>query len=398
MIEGSVLAGFDRCFGCPAFRARRHSGGSRAGLTLIKAALACVPSVFLASTPLAAQQVTRLQGPAQLHSLPLEAHGRIERDGHGSFIRQWPGTYFETAFRGTSAIFRLGPGDVSLRVRVDGGRPALVKPRQGLYQIAGMTAATHRLRIDVVSEGQEQPSIFGGFFGPLGDVSQQLPHRPRQIEFIGDSYTLGYGNTSTKRECTDQEVWSTTDTSQGIAPRLAGRFNADYQVNAISGRGVVRNYNGFRGATLPDVYPFVLFDQKRLYSNPKWRPQLIVIGLGTNDFSTTLDPTEKWKKRTELRNDFENRYVRFVKDLRARNPGAFILLWTADTGSAETILEVANVAGKLSRSGEARLGFVVIRGLVLGGCNHHPSVGDDEVIAKTLGHFIDKQPRAWLTR
>lgn len=380
--------------------ARHHSNESCAGMTLFRAVFACALPILLAPTPIAAQQVVHIQvEPSQLHPLPFEAHGRVESDGRGSFIRQWPGTYFELAFRGRSAIFRLGPGDVSLRVRVDGGRAiALVKPQPGLYQIAGVPAAIHRLRIDVVSESQEEPSIFDGFFGPSGDVSQQLPHRARQIEFIGDSYTLGYGNTSTKRECTDQEVWSTTDTSQGIAPRVAGRFHADYQVNAISGRGVVRNYNGFRGAPLPNVYPYVLFDQKRVYSDPNWQPQLILIGLGTNDFSTALTRTEKWKKRAELRRDFENGYVRFVKYLRARNPGAFILLWIADTGNAETTSEVANVADYLRRSGEERLGFVAIRGLALSGCNYHPSVGDDEVIAETLGHFIDEQPRVWLSR
>jgi len=149
---------------------------------------------------------------------------------------------------------------------------------------------------------------------------------------------------------------------------------------------------------LPDVYPYVLYDRKRVYSDPNWLPQLIVIGLGTNDFSTALAPTEKWKKRAELRRDFENGYVRFVKYLRARNPGAFFLLWTADTGNSETTSEVANVADHLRRSGEERLGFVAIRGLALSGCNYHPSVDDDKVIAKTLGNFIDEQPRVWPSR
>src|SRR5262245_49312703 len=143
-------------------------------MTLVRASFACALSVLLPPTPLAAQQVVRMQvEPSHRHPLPFEAHGRVESDGHGSFIRQWPGTYFETAFRGSTAIFRLGPGDVSLRVRVDNGTPiALVRPQPGSYQITGMTAAMHRLRIDVVSEDQEQPSIFGGFFGSSGEVSQ----------------------------------------------------------------------------------------------------------------------------------------------------------------------------------------------------------------------------------
>jgi lysophospholipase L1-like esterase len=254
------------------------------------------------------------------------------------------------------------------------------------------------LRIDVISEDQERPSVFGGFYGRSASASQHLPHRSRQIEFIGDSFTVGYGNTSQKRDCTDQEIWSTTDTSQGVAARVAARFNADYQVNAISGRGIVRNFNGSRGAPLPKIYPYMLFDQKRVYSDRNWRPKLIVIELGANDFSTALNPSEKWRTRAELRRDFENVYVEFVNDLRVRNPDAFILLWVAETGDSETTSEVANVADRLRHAGEKRLGFLVIRGLAFSGCNYHPSVSDDEVIAGKLNRFIDAQPRAWLGR
>src|SRR6185312_14756892 len=107
-----------------------------------------------------------------------------------------------------------------------------------------------------------------------------------QIEFIGDSHTVGYGNTSRTRECTQDDVWKTTDNSQSFGPLIAGHYAADYQINAISGRGIVRNYNGTPGDTLPVAYPYVLFDKKEEYSDPHWKPQIIVISLGTNDFST----------------------------------------------------------------------------------------------------------------
>lgn len=73
--------------------------------------------------------------------LPTRVSGRVqvERDRDGvAYRRQWPGSYFETAFAGRHAYFRVGPGDVSLRVLVD-GRPAgsLVRPAAGLYAITG---------------------------------------------------------------------------------------------------------------------------------------------------------------------------------------------------------------------------------------------------------------------
>jgi hypothetical protein len=37
---------------------------------------------------------------------------------------------------------------------------------------------------------------------------------------------------------------ATTDNSQAFGPKVAKHYAADYQVNAISGRGIVRNFNG----------------------------------------------------------------------------------------------------------------------------------------------------------
>jgi lysophospholipase L1-like esterase len=324
--------------------------------------------------------------------------GRAEAEGLNVFRRQWPGTYFETAFRGTNAMFRIGQGDVNLRIRVDNGEPIpLLKPRPGLYRIEGLRPAAHRLRIDVASESQAGPTEFDGYFAAEGVTSAALSRRTRQIEFIGDSHTVGYGNISTTRECTEKDVWATTDTSQGVTSRVAGHFGADYQVNAISGRGIVRNYNGFVGDTLPQAYPYVLFDKRRPYADKSWRPQLIVIALGTNDFSTPLNPGEKWKTRDALRDDFENGYVRFVHALRVRNRRAFILLWLADAGGGETRSEVTKVIERLRQAGETRVAFVPVSGLGSTGCHFHPNVEDDEMIARTLSKFLDSQQRLWRT-
>jgi lysophospholipase L1-like esterase len=358
-------------------------------------------STFLLVVPggVAGQQVSRVERePAHLKLLPIAIHGRVEARG-GGFVRQWPGTYFETAFRGSSAMFRVGPGKVSLRIRLDGGRPLrLVKPSPGLYRLDGFAGGLHRLRIDVASENQDAPTVFGGFFAPAGVTPQPVRPRSQAIEFIGDSHTVGYGNTSNRRQCTEEEVWTTTDASQGIGPRLAAHYGADYAVNAISGRGIVRNYNGFVGDTLPRAYPYVLFDDKRLYQNARWRPQLIVIALGGNDFSTSLNAGEKWKSREALRRDFEATYVSFVKALRSHNPRAYILMWIAETGDGETTSEVSKVAEHLRRSGETRLGFVPIHGLELTGCNYHPSLRDDETVARILARFIDSQRQVWRAR
>ncbi|MDE1150835.1 MAG: hypothetical protein PW843_30160 [Azospirillaceae bacterium] len=218
-------------------------------IVALSLAAVLLAGVARAQAPLQVQPVDAL--PKDAATLPIHVGGRVLHQ-QAALWRQWPGTYFETAFRGTEALFRVGTGDVILKVSVDGGAPvALVKPAPGVYRVGGLAAGDHQLRIDIASESQAAPTGFEGFYAPDGTTGRALTPRAHQIEFIGDSHTVGYGNTSPTRKCTDAEIWSTTDTSQGLPPRLARRFDADYAVNAISGRGIVRNYNGFAADTLP---------------------------------------------------------------------------------------------------------------------------------------------------
>lgn len=337
--------------------------------------------------------------PSRLKPLHFSAIGRVEAQPDGSVLRQWPGTYFETSVAADTLFFRVGAGDVSLRISVDGGSPiSLVKPAPGFYRLSGIGTGTHGLRVDVASESQSGPTSFGGFFAPVTIGSGALPQRRRAIEFIGDSYTVGYGNRSPSRQCTDDQVWTSTDTSRGIARLTSKRFDADYEVNAISGRGIVRNYNGFAADTLPEVYPYTLFNKAHVDRRARWHPQVLIIGLGTNDFSTPLHEGEKWKSPDELRKDFEATYVHFVQQLRRSNPRAYMILWATDMTGSKVESEVSSVVRRLREAGDARVGFVPVKGLAFSACNSHPSLSDDQKIADDLATHIDAHPDIWKAR
>jgi lysophospholipase L1-like esterase len=227
-------------------------------------------------------------------------------------------------------------------------------------------------------------------------VPAAAPVRARQIEFIGDSYTVGYGNTSGKRQCTGEEIWATTDTSQAFGPLTAKHYDADYQINAYSGRGIVRNWDGGAGAPLPKLYPYALFDGKTVYQKSvSWAPQIIVIGLGTNDFSTQLHGGEKWNGRDALHADYEATYVKFVQTLRAENPQAFFILMASDQMDGEFQAEVKKVITSLQAKGESRIAFVGFSGLDYMACNWHPSTADDMLVSQNLITFIDAHPELW---
>ena len=358
--------------------------------------VAAILSLAAAALP-AAVRLTPDAGHSLGPALPQHVVGRVMPAPDGSGLaRQWPATYFETAFRGDAALFRVGAGEVALHVLAD-DRPVatLVKPAAGAYRVKGLGAGSHHLRVEVASESQAGPTTFGGFFAASGTVPAPLARRSRQVEFVGDSHTVGYADTSAKQTCTPDEIWATTDSSRAFGPMLAGRYGADYEVNAISGRGVVRNYNGFAADTLPQAYPYALFNHRTPASQPGWRPQLIVVALGTNDFSTALHDGEAWRTREQLHADFEQTYVRFLKDLRARNPHAFLLLWATDKAQGEIEAEVAKVVDQLRASGEARVGYVPINGLSFSACNSHPSLPDERVIADRLAAAIDARKDIW---
>lgn len=339
-----------------------------------------------------AQQVVRVDfEPAGLKALPAHVSGRVQSLPGGEMLRQWPGTYAETAMVGSEAYFRVGRGQVSLRVRVDDAAPIpLVKPSPGLYRISLSSAvAPHRIRVDVASESQGGATSFGGFFLPSGASAATLPTRAHQIEFIGDSHTVGYGNTSPSRDCTGDQVWEFTDSSVAVPPQVAARYDADYQVNAISGRGIVRNLDGFAADVLPSAYPFVLFDKATAARDPNWRPQAIVISLGTNDFATPLHEGEKWTRREQLQADFVAAYTSFVRGLHERNPQAYVLLWAAAGNDSELATQVRQVVQRVQQSGDTRIGFVPVPNLAASGCHYHPSVADDRVIAQAITRHLE---------
>ncbi|WP_162435189.1 SGNH/GDSL hydrolase family protein [Pseudoxanthomonas koreensis] len=305
---------------------------------------------------------------------------------------QWPGLYFETAFAGREAVFDVGPGATILHVHVDGRTAAtLVKPAPGLYRLSGLGNGPHILRIQAATENQAGPNRFGGIFLPAGSQALPPPLRARRIEFVGDSHTVGYGNLSARRECSADEVWATTDNTRAYGPLLAARYGADYRVNAISGRGIVRNYGGLAADTLPLAYPWLLFDHSvRDNGDRDWQPHVVVIALGTNDFSTPLAPGERWKTREALHADYERGYVAFVQSLRQRYPDARFAIWATGAPGDEVREASSHVVDALRRAGETRVDFVPVEGLAMDGCDWHPSQADHRRIAGVLAGYLDR--------
>ncbi|HVU32809.1 MAG TPA: GDSL-type esterase/lipase family protein [Opitutaceae bacterium] len=346
-------------------------------------------------------EIKPVDAPLPLAALECRVGGRaVVENGGAAYRFQWPGVYFVAAFHGSEVFFRTGAGRAIYHVVVDDRSPdsdvKWTSPGPGVFRIDGLAAKDHRIRIELATECQGGAVEFDGFFVRNAADARPAPAAsPRRIEFIGDSHTVGYGDTSTKRVCTPDEIWSHTDTSDAFGALVARHYGADYRINAISGRGIVRNYGGFTADTLPEAYPFALFDHHTPADDRGWDPQVIVIGLGTNDFSTPLKPGEKWKTRDAEHADFEATYLKFFHELRTKHPGAFFILAANDQADGEIQAEVRKIIARLREQGETNVGYAEFNHLELTGCDWHPSLADHRHMASVLIGVIDAHPGAF---
>ena len=123
-----------------------------------------------------------------------------------------------------------------------------------------------------------------------GALLQACDPFERHIEFIGDSYTCGYGTEGADR---NQPFRAEEENGNLTYAAIIGRyFGAGVRQIAHSGRGIVRNYgDGDPENTMPVRYPRALDEQAEpLWTPEGYKPDIVVIYLGTNDFSEGRQP------------------------------------------------------------------------------------------------------------
>ncbi|MES2987425.1 MAG: GDSL-type esterase/lipase family protein [Pseudomonadota bacterium] len=302
--------------------------------------------------------------------LVIQTPGRVAPDGRFG----WPGVYFESRFKGTDVTASVETNGEPVRLLIDGQvRATLAEPGVTRFTVSGLADGEHAVRLEKVTESQSGGPRFLGFW-TKGNAMRVKP-RARQIEFIGDSHSVGYGNTSPTRECDGAKVRATTDTQLAFGPLAAKALGSDFRVIAYSGYGVVRNYAGrIPGASLPTIYARTVPGETPLWvtaEDPKWRPQVIVINLGTNDFSTPLKPGEPWESDAWLHTDYRVHYVAFIRWLRREQPQAKFVLMAADNFAADVEAVAADAGATVVR----------VPALELTGCNWHPSLKDHRDMA-----------------
>jgi hypothetical protein len=310
----------------------------------------------------------------------------------------WPGVSLAARFKGESVGVVLNDERSFYSVEIDDKAVQQITPAWGkrTVWIKNLPAGEHTIEL---IRRNETPEYVGTVYGFTLEAGQWLaaPAAPtRKIEFIGDSFTTSLANLSTKRECNDAEISASTDISQGFAIKVARQLGAQWQTNAMSGMGLIRNWNG----NIPDR-DFRTFYPRQLHTDPsskldaKWQPQLVVIGLGINDFSTPVNAGEK--RTTEQRaTDFQAAYRQLIAQLNQRyqNPTIIVTalkLWPDDQQrpNVQAVVEQEKAAGN------TRIHYLGLDPMQLTGCQWHPNLSDHQQVASQLLDQINALKLNW---
>ena len=261
--------------------------------------------------------------------------GRTAVDGT-SVSFDWTATYFRIAFAGKSLTMKasdlkVGAADEAAAAKlhnyyavwIDAPTSATphriieVKPGENIIELVDPNyliksrRSVHEVIVQKRTEGEQGRTTIHEFTTD-GQFFQATPLRERMLEFVGDSYTCGYGiDAPTKEERFSPE---TENASRSYAAIVSRYFGADYIAVAHSGMGIARNYNSkFPKWYMADRYlqTFDMDSTKATRWNAEdydFKPAMTIVYLGANDFSVSMQP------KYESFRDHYYRLIKYTKD------------------------------------------------------------------------------------
>jgi lysophospholipase L1-like esterase len=264
--------------------------------------------------------------------------GRIDFTDPASPTFWFPGVSIKANFQGPAI-------DVVIRDNASGGAQSTnyynviiddvlhtvlrVQSSDTLYRIArNLSDTNHKIELFKRTESQVGSSSFRGFCLQANKNLLPADNQPvRKIEFIGDSYTCGYGNEAAipapPTADPNTGFHSVNENNYTAWGAILGRdLNAEYHCTAYSGRGLYRNNTGFTSGTLPSIYNRINPDNtSSTWNTSNYVPDVIVIHLGTNDFA----PEQTASPAMVDSATFVNTYIHFITTLRGYYPLAQII-------------------------------------------------------------------------
>jgi lysophospholipase L1-like esterase len=331
------------------------------------------------------------------HIIPLRAADHP--DVSSGFRHQWPAVYVSARFSGDQIVVAFDDPINRYRIELDEGvGPVvqIVKPMGQAFLLSNLGPGPHTIRVDKVSESPSSAGVFRGFYLPPGGAVLAPPERKeRQVEFIGDSDTVGLGNMSVTHDCEKYDIFlEATDTQQAFGPRVAAHFRADYEVVAASGISLVGSDGASSGQSMLELYPPTTYEAGETAGREHWSPDLVVVLIGSNDWVTQRRLWGLWQTG-ELPASFQGGYVHFLQVIRAKYPDALILVLTLEEYGPAFETAHREVVRVRRSEGDVRIDILSLPKLERTACAWHPSMTDHQRIADILIGFIERRSDVW---
>lgn len=228
----------------------------------------------------------------------------------------WSGCTMECRFTGRTLAIRVSDTRKNYyNLTVDGrdARVVVVTGRDTLITLAAnLPRGEHLLRMQKRTEAEQGcTTIHAVLLDKEGRLLPAPAAPQRHIEFIGNSLTCGYG---TEGLSPDEPFKAETENcDKSFSCIIARYFGADYTLISHSGQGAARNYGDKNSTSRLTMVQRIgrTFDQREApawdFARAPFRPDLVVINLGTNDFSTLPHPS---------REEFRAAYLQILATLR----------------------------------------------------------------------------------
>lgn len=217
-----------------------------------------------------------------------------------------------------------------------------------------------------------------------------LNSEKRRIEVYGDSLTCGYGILG-KMPCSFTP--QTEDGMRTYAGLLADHFGADLQVVCVSGIGLLHDYGS--ESVISPVNQYKILNQS-LASLPSsvwdfkaYKPDLIIIYLGANDFSTQPQPTG------DLFMEYYLKYLDNIWSVYGKtNPKKFVLNCGdrfKENPWCSYVLHVAEQWNSVPGRPQAHVfDLAHIQTEDMDGCDYHPDVTANKLIFERMYPIIQE--------
>lgn len=315
--------------------------------------------------------------------------GRTVSEGTSTSF-DWSGITARLKFTGTTvSVTCSSTGVTYYNVWIDKPQSAKadfvfnVKEEQTVVLAEKLKKGEHSVILQKRNEGENGATATISAFETNGDFLPGEPFKERKIEFIGDSYTCGYGaEASGPRDRFRVEEENCNLTYAAIIGRY---FNADISLVSHSGIGIVRNYaDTNRGKIMITRYPQAfdmieepLWDAK----NSGFLPDIVIIYLGTNDFSVGRQPLlDIWCKN----------YAKLISQVRD-NYGEDVPILCMASKADESM--GAYVSEAVRRSGDKNVGWIAICGKGLNdssdlGADSHPNYAGHRKVASCVIPYV----------